>query len=312
MNNRLFRVGTRSSALALWQTHFVIQMLKETYPHAEFEVVEMSTKGDEILNQSLVAIGDKGLFTKSLEDAMLNGTIDFAVHSLKDMPTVLPKGLALTAMTARQDPRDALLSKCGDSIEALPKGAVVGTSSLRRKAQLLARRPDLQVVDLRGNVQTRIKKYLSPDFDAAILATVGLERMDLDSHISQRLDTDDFVPAVGQGIIVVESRKDDMELIAMLQAITSEKTWQCAMAERAFMRTLEGGCQVPVGAYATITDNVLTLTGLIASLDGTQTVKKEMDGEPENAEHIGIQLAQDMLKDGGQVILDAIRGEEHA
>ncbi len=303
------RVGTRSSALALWQTYYVIDLLKKEFPTCEFEVVEMSTKGDRILNQSLSAIGDKGLFTQELEQAMLSGDIDFAVHSLKDMPTLLPDGLALTAMTQRQDPRDALLTKNGTSIDTLPKGAVVGTSSLRRKAQLLHRRPDLKVVDLRGNVQTRIKKYLGPDYDAAILATVGLERMELDQHIVARLDSDEFVPAVGQGIVVVESRNDDEAMLNMLSKINDEITWKCATAERAFMRKVEGGCQIPIGALAHVNEDEMVLRGFIGSLDGSEAIIRSQSGNLSDPDGLGAALAEEMLENGGKELLDAIRGK---
>lgn len=303
------RVGTRSSALALWQTHYVIDLLKREFPECEFEVVEMSTKGDRILNQSLSTIGDKGLFTQELEQAMLSGNIDFAVHSLKDMPTSLPEGLALTAMTKRQDPRDALLTKTGTSIDTLPEGAVVGTSSLRRKAQILFRRPDLKVIDLRGNVQTRIKKYLSPDYDAAILATVGLERMELDQHIVARLDADEFVPAVGQGVVVVESRNDDVEVLNMLSRINDDITWMCATAERAFMRKVEGGCQIPIGALAHVDSDKLILRGFIGNLDGSEVIIRTKSGYCDEPESLGNALAEEMLANGGKELLDSIRGK---
>lgn len=304
------RVGTRSSALALWQTHYVIDLLKKDFPDCTFEVVEMSTKGDRILNQSLSAIGDKGLFTQELEHAMLNGDIDFAVHSLKDMPTSLPEGLGLTAMTRRQDPRDALLAKKGTSIESLPEGAVVGTSSLRRKSQLLHRRPDLKVIDLRGNVQTRIKKFLGPQYDAAVLATVGLERMALDDHIVARLSVEEFVPAVGQGIVVVESRQNDEAMLNMLAKINDTETWQCAAAERAFMRTVEGGCQIPIGALAEADGEELLLRGFIGSLDGSQSIVQTLRGKKADSEALGKSLAMDMLENGGRDLLRAIRGTQ--
>lgn len=305
MKNR-YRIATRSSQLALWQTKHVIDLLQTHFPECLFEMVEMSTKGDRTLDQALSKIGDKGLFTRELEDAMLAGDIDFAVHSLKDMPTVLPDGLALTAMIRREDPRDALLSKKGDSIEELPKGAVVGTSSLRRRAQLLNQRPDLIVEDLRGNIQTRIKKY-EASFDAAILATVGLERMALDNHIKLRLDPTTFVPAVGQGIIVVESRLADPDVLTLLSTINDQNACICAQAERAFMRALEGGCQVPIGALAEIGSGRLVMRGFVGLPDGSEAIYVEAEGETNAPEALGQLLVKKALDQGAQKILDAVR-----
>lgn len=302
------RVATRSSKLALWQTHHVVGLLEERFPACTFEIVEMSTKGDRNLDQALSKIGDKGLFTRELEDAMLAGDIDFAVHSLKDMPTALPEGLALTAMIRREDPRDALLAKEGQSIADLPEGAVVGTSSLRRRAQLLSQRPDLQVKDLRGNVQTRIRKY-EEGFDAAVLATVGLERMELDHYIVSRLDPAIFVPAVGQGIVVVESRTDDEELLYMLSAIHDEDAFLAATAERAFMQSLEGGCQVPIGALAVRRGPELLMRGFVGLPDGSETVYVEAIGDAKAPEALGQALAKQALDRGARAVLAQVRNQ---
>lgn len=300
------KVGTRSSKLALWQTNHVLSLLKLEFPDCHFEIIEMSTKGDRILNQSLSAIGDKGLFTQELEIAMINGDIDFAVHSLKDMPTKLPDGLDMTAYMKREDPRDALLIKNGNSIDDLPENAIVGTSSLRRKAQILKVRPDLRVVDLRGNIQTRIEKFLTAEYDAAILAVVGLERMNLEQYISLRLPVQQFVPAVGQGIIGIESRIDDEELLEMLNKINDTDSFLCAQAERSFMKALEGGCQIPIGALCQVIDKKLHLTGFIGSLDGETTIYDNINGNFDEAESLGYSLANRMRENGGNDILNNI------
>ncbi|MFM9413207.1 hydroxymethylbilane synthase [Peptococcus simiae] len=302
------RVGTRSSQLALWQTHHVIEALQAHFPETEFEVVEMSTKGDRILDQALSAIGDKGLFTRDLEEAMHSGAIDFAVHSLKDMPSVLPDGLGLTAMLKREDPRDALLAKNNvKRVEDLPAKAIVGTSSLRRKAQLLSKRPDLDVRDLRGNVQTRVRKFEEGPFDAAILAGAGLHRMAMEDYISDYLPLDHFIPAVGQGIVVVESRLDDELMLEMLAQINDKEAQTCSAAERAFMRRLEGGCQVPIGALASIEGEGLSLRGFLGRVDGSEAIIKEKQGAVAEAETLGQALAEDMLAGSGQAILNDIR-----
>lgn len=304
------RVGTRSSQLALWQTRHVIAELEKRFSETAFEVVEMSTKGDRILNQALSAIGDKGLFTRDLEDAMHSGAIDFAVHSLKDMPTLLPDGLGLTAMLSREDPRDALLAKNGiTDVMDLPQQAIIGTSSLRRKAQLLALRPDLDIRDLRGNVQTRVRKFTEGPFHAAILASAGLKRMEMNEHIAAYLPTEQFIPAVGQGIVVVESRLDDEDMLEMLAQVNDRSAATCAQAERAFMRRLEGGCQVPIGALAHIKDNHLTVRGFLGRVDGSEVIIKERQGRISDAEAVGTALAEDILSGAGQSILAAIREE---
>lgn len=307
---RTIRVVTRMSQLALWQTDYVIDLLKKKFPEYDYEIVKTETKGDKILEKSLSAIGDKGLFTQELEEAMLAGEVDFAVHSLKDMPTVLPEGLILSAVTPRQDHRDAFLSKHGGSIEDLPEGAIVGTSSLRRRAQLLHIRPDLQIKDLRGNVNTRLRKFHEGDYDAIILASAGLDRLGLHDEITVRLETDQFISAVGQGAVVIESLESNKEINDMLAQIHDQATYHTTACERAFMRTLEGGCQVPIGAYAEVQDSRIVIEGFVASLDGKEMIRDRVEMPVEKYRECGIALAEKLLDRGvGQILID-IRKEE--
>ena len=243
-------VGTRSSKLALWQADYVIRRLREQYPGIQVERRLMTTKGDKILDAPLAKIGGKGLFTKELEMEMLAGGIDIAVHSLKDMPTEVPEGLVITAITKRFDPGDAVVSPQYRTLAALPPGARVGTSSLRRRAQLLAARPDLTILDLRGNVNTRLKKLDAGEYDAIILASAGLKRLGFADRITDVLPAAMCLPAVGQGALAIETRADDAALRASLACLQDEDTVRCARAERSFLRRVEGGCQVPVGVYA--------------------------------------------------------------
>lgn len=307
MIKKTYKVVTRESPLAMWQTEYVIGLLKEKYPSLSFEIVRMKTKGDRILDQALSAIGDKGLFTQELEAAMLAGDVDFAVHSLKDMPTALPNGLWLSAMPERHDHRDAFLCSSAQTITELKPNAVVGTSSLRRKSQLLHHRPDLQVKDLRGNVNTRLRKYHEGQYDAIILAAAGLDRIGLAHEITTRLDTDHFMSAVGQGAVVIESRVDDTGLNDILAGINHEETLMTTGAERAFMLALEGGCQVPIGAYAFVKDNELHLDGFVCSLDGRTMVRSQLTGRKEAYKEIGSQLADKLLSLGADQILKEIR-----
>ena len=255
MSKKKLIVGTRSSQLALWQADFVIGELRKRYPDLAIEKRLMTTKGDKILNAPLAKIGGKGLFTKELETAMLAGEIDIAVHSLKDMPVVVPEGLVITAVTERADAGDALVSQRYGSFAALPEGAKVGTSSLRRRAQLLHARPDLQIVDLRGNVNTRLRKLEEENFDGIILACAGLKRLGFGGRIRQVLPQSLCLPAVGQGALAIESRIDDRETRELLSFLDDGITRACTAAERGFLATVEGGCQVPVGVYAQPVDN---------------------------------------------------------
>ena len=301
------RVGTRKSKLALWQTNFVVHLLKLFDPTLEFEIVPITTKGDKILNSPLSVIGDKGLFTKEIEEALLRGEIDFAVHSLKDLPTELPKGLTIAAYTLRDFPFDVLVSKDGKKLKELPEGAVVGTSSLRRKVQLKRFRPDLVVKDIRGNVDTRLRKLDEGLYDAVILAQSSLERLNLENRISEVLDY--FIPAVGQGIMAVETREDNGELIELLREAVNDIASEAeATAERSFLKTLQGGCQVPVGALAVVeADGSLFIKGFISDLEGKNFLEATEKGHALEAAKVGEKLAKKLLKMGGEEILKTLR-----
>lgn len=305
-NKRIFKIGSRTSQLAMWQTEFIISELRRVSPKNEFVIVPIETKGDKILDVSLSKIGDKGLFTEALETAMLNHQIDMAVHSLKDMPTKLSEGLTLSGFTKRHDPSDAWVSKDNISIENLPKAAIVGTSSLRRVAQIKKIRPDLIIKDIRGNVGTRLKRLNEEDFSAIILATAGLERLGLDSVITKRFNVDEFIPAVSQGVIAVEARIDDTETIALLEKIEDKNSKYAILAERSFLRTLEGGCQAPIGAHAKIEDRVINLHGFVSSLNGDEFIEITGSGNIEFAEELGEKLAREILDLGAEKILKSM------
>lgn len=308
MTKKIIKVGSRDSQLALWQTNYAIEQLRPVFEGYEFEIVDMKTKGDKILDVSLSKIGDKGLFTNELEAMMLSGEIDMAVHSLKDMPTSLPDELALTCFLQRYDHRDAFLSKHPGGIMDLPEGAIVGTSSLRRRSQLLAMRPDLNVRDLRGNVNTRLKKYHEGDFDAVILAVAGLERLGFGDEISLRLEDDVFIPAVGQGALVIESRADRKDLLERFARVNDTATVRCVTAERQFMCALDGGCQVPMGAIAKIEGDEISIRGFVGEVDGAKLLKAQLTDHVDNYDQIGQKLAEKLMKEGAQEILDKVRG----
>ncbi len=296
-------IGTRSSKLALWQADYVADCLQKEYPGLRVEKKLMTTKGDKILDAPLAKIGGKGLFTKELEMAMLAGEIDLAVHSLKDMPTEVPEGLVISAVTRRLDAGDALVSEKFQSFRELPSGAKVGTSSLRRKAQLLHVRPDLEIRDLRGNVNTRLKKLEEEDFDAIVLAVAGLKRLGFAHRITEILPKDILLPAVGQGALAIEAREDDGSVREMIAFLNDEGTVNCARAERAFLAKVEGGCQVPVGVYATANGEELCVEAVIASLDGKRLYRDAMHGSCKDAKEIGTALAEKLLEAGGREIL---------
>ncbi len=299
-------IGTRSSKLALWQADYVMDCLQKKYPELHVEKKLMTTKGDKILDAPLAKIGGKGLFTKELEQDMLAGGIDIAVHSLKDMPTEVPDGLIITAITKRYDPGDAFVSNKVKSLAELPQGAVVGTSSLRRKAQLLHARPDLVVKDLRGNVNTRLRKLDAGEYDAAVLAVAGLKRLGFGDRITEVLPKSMILPAVGQGALAIEAREDDAETRELVTFLNDEATVACAKAERAFLARVEGGCQVPVGVYATPEDSGLHVEAVIASLDGKRLYRDHVSGQVKDAETIGTQLADKLLDMGGIDIMHEI------
>jgi hydroxymethylbilane synthase len=307
------RIGSRKSQLALVQTHWVQAQLQQLYPERAFEVCTMSTQGDNILDVALAKIGDKGLFTKELEVAMIRQETDLAVHSLKDLPTHLPEGLTLGAITERVDPADALVihPKYQDrQVETLPAGAVIGTSSLRRLAQLRYHFPHLTFKDIRGNLNTRLQKLDAGEYDGIILAVAGLQRLGFGDRIHQILPPEISLHAVGQGALGIECRADDIEMLALLKKLEHPPTAQRCQAERAFLRELEGGCQVPIGVNTRITENMqLTLTGIVASLDGKRIVKDSMTRLATEAEQLGTELAHRLRQQGAQSILDAIFAE---
>lgn len=299
-------IGTRQSLLALWQSNHIAALLREKYPECEVVLKKIVTKGDRILDVPLAQIGGKGLFTKEIETELADGTIDLAVHSLKDMPTVLPEGLCLTAITERANVGDAFVSNKYTSFEELPLGAVIGTSSLRRKAQLLAARPDLQIMDLRGNVDTRLRKLDEGLYDAIILAAAGLERLGHGDRITALIPPDVCLPAVGQGALAIEARTADDEVRSMLEFLNDLPTKQSTDAERAFLGLLEGGCQVPIGVHADVAGEQIKIEAIIAALDGSTVLRDAITGKAEDAVALGQQLGKKMLAAGGQEILAAI------
>lgn len=299
-------IGTRQSLLALWQSNHIAALLREKYPDCEVVLKKIVTKGDRILDVPLAQIGGKGLFTKEIETELLDGTIDLAVHSLKDMPTVLPEGLCLTAITERANERDAFVSNKYASFEELPLGAVIGTSSLRRKAQLLAARPDLEIRDLRGNVDTRLRKLDEGLYDAIILAAAGLERLGHGDRITALIPPAVCLPAVGQGALAIEARTADDEVRTMLDFLNCPATKQATDAERAFLGLVEGGCQVPIGVHADVAANEIKIEAIIAALDGSTVLRDTITGSAEDAAELGKTLGRKMLANGGQEILAAI------
>lgn len=306
---RLVRIGSRKSELALVQTHWVQAELQKHFPDCTFEVHTMSTQGDIILDVALAKIGDKGLFTKELEVGMLNNETDFAVHSLKDLPTNLPEGLMLGCVSERENPADALVvhEKHKDKqLETLPEGAVVGTSSLRRLAQLRHHYPHLQFKDIRGNLNTRLQKLDDGGYDAIILAVAGLYRLGMPDRVHQIIPSEISLHAVGQGALGIECREGDTEILKIIKALEHTPTAQRCYAERAFLRELEGGCQVPIGVNTKIEGEQLTLTGMVASLDGKRLIKDTVIGSPENAEQLGIDLAHRLREQGAGEILEEI------
>lgn len=309
MHKQKLVVGTRSSQLALWQADFVIGELAKKYPELVVEKRLMTTKGDKILNAPLAKIGGKGLFTKELETAMLEGEIDIAVHSLKDMPVVVPEGLVITAITQRADPGDAFVSSKYESFQQLPAGAKVGTSSLRRKAQLLHARPDLQIEDLRGNVNTRLRKMEEENFDGIILACAGLKRLGFGDKIRQVLPQTMCLPAVGQGALAIECRQADKETRELLEFLNDRCTRLCTEAERGFLATVEGGCQVPVGVHTVSAEAGIRVEAVIASLDGSTLLRDAQEAEVKDAQEaraVGVNLAEKLLARGGREILRSI------
>lgn len=303
---KTLRIATRKSPLAMWQAEFVKAQLEEAHPGLEVILLPMSTKGDKILDVPLAKIGGKGLFTKELEDRMMDGDADIAVHSMKDVPMVLPEGFALGAILERHSPTDAFVSNEYDSFESLPEGAVLGTSSLRRKAQLMAIRPDLDVRDLRGNVGTRLGKLDAGEYDAIVLATSGLQRLGLDERIRHEISPETCLPAVTQGTLGIEFFEKDSETLEVIQVLNHKETEIRTRAERAMNHRLEGGCQVPIGVFAELEGEQISMRGLVGSLDGTTILKADISGAAADAEKLGVQLAEKLLDQGAKAILDEV------
>lgn len=307
MPERKFIIGSRGSELALWQTNYVKATLEKNFSEINLEIKIIKTTGDKLLDVALAKIGDKGLFTKQIETALLNREIDLAVHSLKDLQTIQPEGLIIGAVSKRELPNDVLIGKKYASIDELPKGAKVATGSLRRKSQLLHYRKDLQIFEIRGNVPTRLKKFEESDLDAMILAFAGVHRLKLDAHIAEIIPFEIMLPAVGQGAMAVEVREDDADLKEFLRVLNDEKTEICVTAERAFLRTLEGGCQVPIGANAILEDDKIHLEGIIGNLDGSINWREKIVGEKRDAENLGKKLAQTLIEKGANELLEQTR-----
>ncbi|MGY0218438.1 hydroxymethylbilane synthase [Endozoicomonadaceae bacterium StTr2] len=306
------RIATRKSALALWQAEYVKARLEFFHPDLEVELVAMTSRGDRILDAPLAKIGGKGLFVKELETAMLENRADIAVHSMKDVPMEFPEGLGLAVICEREDPRDAFVSNTFNSIDELPEGAVVGTSSLRRQCQLMADRPDLKIRFLRGNVNTRLAKLDAGEYDAIILAAAGLIRLEMADRIRNYISTEQSLPAGGQGAVGIECRTDDAGMLELLKPLHHEKTASCVLAERAMNKRLNGGCQVPIGGFAVLEGENIYLRGLVGSPDGETMLRSEVRGPAAQAEQLGIQVAESLLEQGADKILQAVYGEAGA
>ncbi len=302
------RIGTRGSALALWQAEWVKSELEKKYPDMGVTLTKIKTTGDKILDVPLAKVGGKGLFVKEIEEAMLAGEIDIAVHSMKDVPTFFPDGLHLGAITKREDPRDALLSRNKVKFNDLPQGANVGTSSLRRQAQLMHIRPDFRIHQLRGNVDTRLRKLKEGQYDAIILAAAGVKRLGLAENVTEFIPAEVSLPAIGQGALGIECRVDDRELNDLISFFNHPESRTCVTGERALLRRLEGGCQVPIACYGRITNGKLNLIGLVGSVDGKRIIKDSIEGAPAEADRLGVVLAEKLLSRGADVILREVYG----
>ena len=306
MTHAPIRIATRKSPLALWQAEFVRDSLLRANPGLQVELIKMTTQGDKILDTPLAKVGGKGLFVKELEQGMLRGDADLAVHSMKDVPVELPAGLHLAAICEREDPRDAFVSNHYASFADLPQGARVGTSSLRRQSQIRANRSDLQIFDLRGNVNTRLTKLDAGDYDAIILAVAGLKRLGFDQRIRAGLAPEISLPAIGQGAVGIECRSDDVRINGLLASLNHPHTRICVEAERSMNLRLQGGCQVPIGGYAVLENDALWLRGLVGSPDGLRVIRGEVRGPSAKAVELGVTLANDLLARGAAEILKEV------
>ncbi len=303
---QLLKLGTRGSPLAIWQAERVKSLLINKIPHLHIEIIKIQTIGDKILDKPIIDVGDKGIFTKEIEKSLLNEEIDIAVHSYKDLPTKLPEGLEIVSVPERDSPFDVLISQKASSLKDLPENPLIATGSLRRKSQVLATRPDARIVDIRGNVNTRMRKYHESNWDALIMAMAGIRRMGWEEQIAGILTTDEMLPAPAQGALAVESRSLDQETRSLLGNIHDRDTALLVEAERALLATLEGGCQVPIGAHAVLFDGEIILEGFIGSLDGKQCIRRKMTGDINNPAYVGQLLAEKMLKEGGGEIIEEL------
>jgi hydroxymethylbilane synthase len=313
MKNKII-IGTRGSKLALWQAEWIKSEILKLNPALEIELNKIKTTGDKILDVPLAKVGGKGLFVKEIEEALLKGEADIAVHSMKDVPTEFPDGLYLPVITKREDPRDAFISRISNSgfqipdFKGLPHGATVGTSSLRRSCQLLSIRPDLKIEQLRGNLDTRLRKLDEGRFDAIILAAAGVKRLGWAERITETLEPEISLPAIGQGAVGIECRVNDEFINKLIAPLDHAETAVCVRAERAFLKKLEGGCQVPIAAHARLINGTLIMNGLVGSVSGDRIIKGRIEGSPENSEHLGVELAEELLSKGAKEILDEVYG----
>jgi hydroxymethylbilane synthase len=300
------KIGTRGSQLALFQANWVKDQLGEAHPDLKVTLIKIKTTGDKIQDVPLAKIGGKGLFVKEIEEALLQKTIDLAVHSIKDVPTEFPEGLHLSVVTKREDPRDVFISKDGRALKDLPQGAKIGTSSLRRQAQLLYFRNDLELIPLRGNLDTRLKKLKTMNLDGIVLALAGVRRLGLEERVTEIIPTDISLPAIGQGALGIEIRREDKEVEGQIRFLNDRDSSIAVTAERAFLKKLEGGCQVPLAAYARPVGTGLRVDGLVGSTDGKRLIRHHVEGSIENAESLGIELAEILLGKGAKEILDEV------
>ena len=301
------RIGTRGSKLALWQAGWVKSILEKKFPPIQIELILIKTQGDKILDVPLAKVGGKGLFVKEIEQALLARRIDIAVHSMKDMPADIPQGLCIGAIPARENPLDVFISPNGARFNEMAAGSVIGTSSLRRSAQLRHARPDMVVQPVRGNLDTRLKKLESENFDALVLAAAGVKRLNLEHRITEYLDPELMLPAIGQGALCIEIRKDDPTVGPLMAALDHAPTRAAVAGERAFLNRLEGGCQVPIAGHGRIRENQFILTGLVAELDGSRVIKAQKSGPPDSSETSGIELAEELLARGADEILEKLK-----
>ncbi len=300
------RIGTRGSQLALYQANWVKEKLVEAYPGLNVMLIKIKTTGDKVQDAPLAKIGGKGLFVKEIEEALIRRKVDLAVHSIKDVPTEFPEGLHLSVITKREDPRDVFISKDEKILRDLPQKAKIGTSSLRRQAQLLHFRNDLELLPLRGNLETRLKKLKTMNLDGIVLALAGMKRLGLEERVTEIIPTEISLPAIGQGALGIETRRDDREVEGKIQFLNHSDSWITVSAERAFLKRLEGGCQVPIAAYAQILGTSLQIEGLVGTIDGKRLLKHHLVGHFEKGELLGIELAEILLEKGAKEILDQV------